>query len=981
MPTSEREGGGAEGAAIGAPATRIEFLGWEHPALASAVERLGAMSSRPDEMDLSRVLVVTPNARTGRLLLAALIEHAEARGVALSPPRTITPGEVAPMLLRDALPRHRRPAGSLTRRLVWTRALCETTPALRHAIAPGLANAEDGAPDPRAWGGVAAMLLRASDELAGALHDFRSATRVLATRPDFPDRERFEACDFVARDASLRLARAGMYDETTTLAALLREPAREDASSRGTGVSRTEAVLLGVTELPLLARRALHAHANVHAFVFAPGEHRTGFDEFGLINQEYWSAFDPDAPAECLRVCATPGDACDCALELLAELPAGTSTENIVIAAPDAELGDMLVSHAALTGAVELRPASGTRVASTPPGALLPLLADAARHDTLGSYGALARHPDVGRSLGTASLVPQIDRLGARSMPSSLAALRSIAIEDGLARGLSRLDDLVTPLRAALRPACEWTDELRRVLERVYAGQHADARIPEEARSLGALGAIAESLDELGALSPELAPIVSGADAAVLVAEAAGERSLPEEAMPEAVEVLGWLEVLLDPAPHAIVLGLHEGSVPGPRALDPLLPESVRRSLGISTRDERFARDAYLLHALVRSRHAMGGTLRIISNSRGVGGDSCVPSRLLLRGDDACASERLVQLVHHLAHPHHPRHVRGRREPGVADGFPDVRVRPAGLACPALERVIDAMRVTWFGVYLRSPYEFYTSHVLGLDEAEVASDELQPRRFGTLLHDVLSTLTDPDVAACADAQRVRDFLLDHLSLIASRQFGSFPAPAVSLQLDAARARLSKFAEMHAERARSGWRVLLTEWSPTDTPDVRPAIVVDGESMGLIGTIDRIDVNDASGRLGVFDYKTANDATTPEQAHRRDSAWRDLQLPLYRELVRASEHALLDTGAPRLDLDDPETITLGYAVLPRDVAQTQFLAASWHGDDLAAAIECAQSVVRRVRQREFFAPGEHPPEVGPIASMLRTGPVAIPEGER
>ena len=76
-------------------------------------------------------------------------------------------------------------------------------------------------------------------------------------------------------------------------------------------------------------------------------------------------------------------------------------------------------------------------------------------------------------------------------------------------------------------------------------------------------------------------------------------------------------------------------------------------------------------------------------------------------------------------------------------------------------------------------------------------------------------------------------------------------------------------------------------------------------LSVTGRIDRIDRHEDTGQWRVIDYKTSNAANPPEKVHRRgsknDRHWVNLQLPLYRQLVR---EALDVDGDVQLGFLDP-----------------------------------------------------------------------------
>jgi hypothetical protein len=129
--------------------------------------------------------------------------------------------------------------------------------------------------------------------------------------------------------------------------------------------------------------------------------------------------------------------------------------------------------------------------------------------------------------------------------------------------------------------------------------------------------------------------------------------------------------------------------------------------------------------------------------------------------------------------------------------------------------------------------------------------------------------------------------------------------------------------------------------------------VDGKPFTLQGRIDRIDYHETLRRLCVVDYKTADRGDKPQQTHRRGDDWIDLQLPLYRHLVRAAK---LPTGVP---IDLP--IELGYIVLPLDLKSVGLILADWDEAVLQSADEKAREIVRAIWDERFWPPIKPPPD--------------------
>jgi ATP-dependent helicase/nuclease subunit B len=107
------------------------------------------------------------------------------------------------------------------------------------------------------------------------------------------------------------------------------------------------------------------------------------------------------------------------------------------------------------------------------------------------------------------------------------------------------------------------------------------------------------------------------------------------------------------------------------------------------------------------------------------------------------------------------------------------------------------------------------------------------------------------------------------------------------------------------------------------------------------------------RLCVLDYTTADRGAGPQRAHRRGDEWVDLQLPLYRHLVRELKRSL------RVAADAP--IDLGYVVLPLDLKCVGLALAEWDDAMLLSADIKAFEVIRGLREERFWPPTSPPPD--------------------
>jgi hypothetical protein len=177
---------------------------------------------------------------------------------------------------------------------------------------------------------------------------------------------------------------------------------------------------------------------------------------------------------------------------------------------------------------------------------------------------------------------------------------------------------------------------------------------------------------------------------------------------------------------------------------------------------------------------------------------------------------------------------------------------------------------------------------------------------------------------------------------AALRSGSAPRVTVRLQLEQLRRRLRSFAGWQAKQARAGWTIV-----PEHTESrVEATLDVDGAPFVITGRIDRVDRHAVAG-LRLLDYKSAEQAVTPEQAHRGgkrgERRWIDLQLPLYELMLRQRGLG----GA----------LALGFVNLGQRLSADPLALAEWSAADLADAMATARDVARSIRARRFWPPGE------------------------
>jgi hypothetical protein len=477
------------------------------------------------------------------------------------------------------------------------------------------------------------------------------------------------------------------------------------------------------------------------------------------------------------------------------------------------------------------------------------------------------------------------------------------------------------------------------------------------------------------------AKVEAGEALGVLLAELTGpDLSIPPEPEEHAVELLGWLELPLDDAPAVVVTGVNERILPEAVGADPFLPGSLRTTLGIPDDSARYARDAYLLSALLESRDEV----HLVAGRLSSAGDPLRPSRLLFADEPEVVARRVLRYLGEDQGTAPDEAPPATSESIPSTGPPDGRLQspadsrfqsPPKNPLPPLDE-LTRIRVTDFATYLKDPYRYALTRILNLEPLNDDAREMDGGVFGSLAHVVLERFGRSAEAASSDPEVVEKKLLRLLGELVRDQFGARPVPAVRVQVEQLRARLRHFARWQADWAADGWRIVTVEAQPKDGVP----FVVDGEEVRLRGKIDRIDHNPTTGEWAIFDYKTGDTGESPEDAHRKgpkkNREWVDLQLPLYRRLLPGIES---DDGTPVVPEVAWDRVRLGYILLPRDLSQVGPAEADWTEEEFEQAYDAAARVIRALRAEPFrYDPGTRSFRDDPLDPLL--GRLELPRAD-
>lgn len=840
------------------------FLGRDRNLLHAAADWLLDPANIPGAPDLSRVLAVVRGSRAARRLLELLALRAEAAGRVLVPPLILTPASLI-LRLTETPPDEPEAATPLASALAWAQALQQASEEDRDRLFRLPPGGEFHA-GLRPMLGLARQLGRLWEEVGGAGLRFRDVSRTIAER--FPAIAEFESPRWDVLDAlhdrvAQILRRRELEDRTDQL---LRR-AREGKIPGGTRL-----VLIGVVEMPRMVRDFIARLPQPPEILsFADEREREGFDELGAVRPEYWNRRATDlAPGQVHLVERDRDQAARAAAIVASWRENGIAPDQIRVAAPGA--GSMPRLREALeTRGLATRRAQGRLASEAPSFQLLQRVAayldrEPSEPPACEAVAALVRHPDVPR-IGAGEW-PALDRFGMTHLPVRFDPADVEPASSTVDRIADILDHWIDlgPGEIPPRDAAAWT---RDFLLRVYGAHEESALSPDGRVAVHALISLRDALDATIEGRLPWPARVRPADFLHSLAQFLGTEGVPEPPDREAVELVGWLELMEDDAPAIVVASFHENAVPESVLSDPFLPGSLRQVLRLGDNDSRMARDAYALAAILAGREHGRGRVALVAPRFDAEENPVRPSRLLLNG---LGDEALARRMWHLA---------ARRE---AEPRPPLREGPGfGPAAVGAISVIPPVRVTAFRDYLASPRQFFYLHMLRLQAEGDAPLELEPGAIGGLMHEVLARFgAEIPLRDSLDDREIESFVLAEFDRTVRARFGRWAQPAVEVQIDEIRRRLRGFAPVQARLRREGWAIRHVEGGEKLTCEIEGA-----ENAGLLavtGKIDRIDSDLSGKRWRIVDYKTSAKAKDPFRTHFGRDDWRDLQLPLYLKLA-------------------------------------------------------------------------------------------------
>jgi len=892
-------------------------LDWNSPLLPAVTKRLLA-NVESGIVDLSDTMVIVPTKQAGRRLLEALALAVSKQDRGLFPPEIITPDQLLGNVIQsDAL------ASEESSTAAWFSALSSIDFAHFSALFPIAPTISTG------WKlGMAQRLMQLRSELGEEGLDFATAAERACEGGHEPERWRQ-----LARLEGLAIDELKHRELTDP------KQARREAAENYVAPAHVKAIILAATPdpqpLPLKAIEKATSQLSVEVWTYGPSEH---FDDWGRPLTQVWQTRPLDF------------EAWDCHFQTLAD-PKATATsiaqliqsaepESALLGIADPDLNPVVADELLAQGIASYDP-EGRSVQDGGVGRLTELLCQLCNDQSTTTVRSLLQHPDINHWLNSqddqSDRLRKLDKLFEQHLAADLQSLIHFSGYDN-----DYYADLHLALKAIAKLARElsgkapFAESLARILRSIYANREVESKGTAEIPWKERAEAIQGILKACSETEQAFRNLPSDFSREAFRSNLKRAKVYPDRPR-DAHDLLGWLELLWNDAPHLILAGLNEGKVPESVIGDAFLPETLREALGLRTNAMRFARDAYLLEALCRRRANQAGRIDLLIPQTAADTTPLRPSRLLFLGAPETLLPRTRQLFREIdpANSHTTYNLAWKLSPP-----PDLPL-PESISVSALKN------------YLECPFRFFLRTLLKMRTLDVKSRELTPARFGTLFHDTLSHLKGQTI----DGQTQEATLVKELHKIADNtiqhRYGKRLSFALRLQREALMARIHAFCQHQIEDVKLNGSIHILD---TEAP-----FKIEVDDFTIKGTIDRIDQRDD--RIELIDYKTADTPKTPQKAHLAtvpkkgalkhlpDEAffehegksyyWTDLQLPLY----------LLSKKESGKERPSAAYINLAKTVDKSGIARWEDLTDS----HLTSAEACAGAIIKKIKAGEFWPP--------------------------
>lgn len=958
----------------------LKFIGWHRPFLSSLVEELIAQGlNSSNTLDLSDSIVILPGARAGRRLLELLTSACQEASIRFSPPRFLTPNNFLDWLASEALPAglnslpedHPQSLASDTDILVaWYRVLSELSPEVRSLI---IAKELEGS---LLWSD-AAVFANLQRELAGGGYSFQDVAARLSDSQSPSVGQQWSLLADLEQLVEGQLASLNLITQLEILKKL--------RSNVQIPITRRCIVAAVVDAQPIFFSILSRISPSPEIYCFASSQDAELFDTLGALKIDAWAKASLPILDSQISSLATPRlEAQSVALKLHAQYLKITDTKS------DEPLGNLASAYTICAADQGFMPILGAELqrwrisahfnpgwslADSPPLQLISTIAEYLSGRTFVSFSQLIRHSEFVRYLSNIQpyhgfnyerFLLSLDTYISETIPlTTNRHITNLQIESVIATINNLLDEISSVINHTVS---EWCVKIELIIKELFKQSDIQIKIPSQRHVAETYISFFELLRALYNSQSATNHKINFSEFSALLHYAAKSISFtPYHNEQDSIEIVGWLDILLDDAPNAIVTALHEGAIPEMMTSNELLPNSIKYQLGLPSNESRLARDVYIALASLKSKTSLNFSFHRQSLDHA----PLQPSTLLLRPDGSSpkapsnegitdnsvnyplwarvrklldlpslrsnalsnssfstlpAEDMQIEVVHSLL----------ADKQFTSDSAPAF-IRPVAIPTP-IKDAPEKLSPSAITAYLQCPYRFYLAYVLNLKEESDSNNEIPSHIVGTIIHKVLEGLPSENIF---DLESVKKKILISWYDAIDQHFGEATRNIIELLKAEGAKRLERVISWLHQQREDGWIRHGAEHKLSLGPST--------ETHGFIinGRVDAIEYNPTAQKALIIDYKLRERSENPTSALKQDGRWHSLTLPIYYHLALKS----LSEAFPDLTSLEVAYLNLG----PEQAYELKF--AKWSEEELESAWTLTLEILGKIRNKQFWPPSK------------------------
>ena len=865
------------------------FFPFDKPFLESTANQLIKIF----DFDMSKATVVLSGSRSQRRLIEILTEKAEKQNKLLSPPKFFTPKKFCDTFSKKYI--DKQIATIIEQTVAWINAARKCEDAVNSIIVnKNFINERD-------FFRIAQLIMPLHKTLSGEGLSIKKLSEHQIIESYYEEKKRWDALAEIENEYHNELKINDLIDPYLALTQAI-------STARDNNCQFFENLfVINVIDSFKLFKQAIETQQKILT-IFSLGE-KPCFDNFGFLNSNLINSENLNFKDCTTKFFNTPNEQAKEITNIISINSENYGYGDFVIAAPDTDLHLSIEQTLNLAG-LNAHNAAGTPFNQTELGTLFSSLASCCEEAgcETESFLSLIKHPVTEEFIIKRLNIDSIERYDKliREVFSKVCSHKIEYINkdffhffDDEAKKIVELvfNEIINPLlpESAIN---EFPGKINSILEKMFSAQNNLSDFFSSSIHQDAVESWLHLTDEIENAKikwNEKCNAKTAINRFLLLLK--NNNLIPKSNVP-VIDITGWLEISLDDSPITIIAGFNEGIVPEKFSADAFLPNTLREKLELPNYNKRFLRDKYLTKCLLEKP----GKIYFLAGKYSSENEPLKPSKILfcqnfegqmriLRDfyvSESAPKEKEVQST---------KNVDCNRQKMSIEKFLSEKLLSEVLNNQKLDiNFLNTLSVSAVNDYLSCPFKFFLKRVCKIYAPDEFSAELSALDIGNLIHEIINENLSNLHSADSDEQTVQR-LVSHFEIKAEEKFGNDINPAILIQLENLKRRLTAFVP--------AFRRDFAEWEPAKDDDgniiaeykVFPEIEL---SKGKVKINGKVDLIERRGELyRVVDFKTGKvKSMYAPQKHK----WKDVQLILYALWVEQKFNIRPETGFFNLPSD-------------------------------------------------------------------------------